>query len=125
MGFSSFTCAKTNLPILNHTSWGGIPDAYRVVLLFQNGDRVTGEYDGYGRVHTTSGATVDAVYDIIEKKEAKLVLQKFCTLEDTFTTVGKNHHEPGQGHFHDATKVRRWYAQGGFKNYSSYKKAMR
>ena len=123
MGFSSFTCAITNLPILNHTSWGGIPDAYKVVLLFKNGDRVTGSYDGYGRVHTDGGATVDDIYDSIEKKTVKMVLQKFCTPEDTFKTVGKNHHEPGQGHFHDATKVRRWHAQGGFPTYGAYSKA--
>ena len=31
MGFSSWTCAKTNLPILNSTSWGHLPDTYQVV----------------------------------------------------------------------------------------------
>jgi hypothetical protein len=124
MGFFSFTCAKTYLPIMASRSWGGSPECYEVVLLYAHGTRLQGSYDGYGRVHPPSGGVVEDVAYLLEEKQAKLVLTKFCTPEDTFKSVGENHDETGQGHFHDFDKVERWYAKGGFKNYSSYKKAM-
>jgi hypothetical protein len=60
----------------------------------------------------------------MENKEAKLVLQKFCTPGDTFKSiVGFSRREPGQGHFHDPKKIRKWYDKGGFKTYAAYCKA--
>jgi len=124
MGFSSYTCAKTNLPILNSNSWGYMPETYEVVMLFKNGDRVTGSYDGYGRVDLDIGVAVESIHAAMENKEAKLVLQKFCTPGDTFESiVGFSRREPGQGHFHDPARIRKWYDKGGFKTYAAYCKA--
>ena len=83
MGFTSYTCAKTNLPVLNSNSWGSMPETYEVVMLFKNGDRVSGCYDGYGRVEIEGGGLIESIHDALENKEAKLVLQKFCAPEDT------------------------------------------
>ena len=124
MGFTSYTCAKTNLPVLNSNSWGSMPETYEVVMLFKNGDRVSGCYDGYGRVELEGGGLIESIHDALENKEAKLVLQKFCAPEDTFESIaGFSQREPGQGHFHSQKKIRQWYDKGGFKTYAAYCKA--
>jgi len=121
MGFSSWTCAKTNLPILNSTS-GRIKEQYEVVALFQNGDKITGTYDGYGRLDISGGAgRIEYIFPAVNEGSVKLVLNKFYKPEeDTFESVERNEHDPGQGHFHDPKKVAAWYAKGGFKTYKAY-----
>jgi hypothetical protein len=117
MGFFSYTCAKTHLPIMASTSWEGPPEMCQVVVLKKDGSSFQGSYDGYGRV---SGVEVD--YEDLESGQVKYVLQKFWNGE-TFDQLGNSHNDPGQGHFHNAAKVMRWYAQGGFPSYKDFIKA--
>lgn len=122
MGFSSWTCAKTNLPILNSTSWGFMPETYQVVMITK-GSRVFGEYGGYGRLDTDVGE-VQIDGQAVEDGEVKLVLKKFYDEKrDTFEKLGKNDWDPGQGHFHDEKKIKAWYAKGGFRSFKSYSAA--
>ena len=113
MGFFSFTCAKTQLPILASTSWD---EKYsKVVVLDEDGSKLKGIYDGYGRVMGNIGE-VELDYADVEGGNVKLVLQKFYNGE-SFEALGKSHSDPGQGHFHDEEKIEAWYKQGGFKDY--------
>ena len=52
MGFFSWRCAKSNKPVMAEVAVRGTPweFASNVVVLFNNGDRISGTYDGYGRV---------------------------------------------------------------------------
>ncbi len=52
MGFFSWRCAKTKLPILTDlVDWPKeVRHLSEAVALFANGDRIRGSYDGYGRV---------------------------------------------------------------------------
>jgi hypothetical protein len=95
-------------------------ETHEVVLLYKNGDRVTGRYDGYGRVRAEAGGTVDGLHGGLDNGTLKIVLKKFIKPKDTFESIGKNHHEPGQGHFHQPGAIMKWYAAGGFKTYKAY-----
>ena len=121
MGFSSFTCAKTHLPIMASTSWG--TDYSSVVMLSKDGSIVRGIYDGYGRLETELGEI--AVYDKMGdggKDDAKMVHSRFYKGEK-FADLGPSHHEPGQGHFHVAARLKEWFAKGGFPSYKDYCRA--
>ena len=122
MGFFSYTCAKTNLPILASTSWGG--EESEVVVLFDDGSIMKGAYDGYGRVLTSVGSELELDYSSVLNGSVKLVLKKFYNGED-FSGLGRSWDEPGQGHFHDPEKIREWFAQGGFPSRAAYIEAFR
>lgn len=123
MGFSSFTCAKTNLPILNTTSRDGHPFA-EVVLLERGRAPVRGGYDGYGRIGCESGHEVhlyDEGYDQKFKAgEACLVIARYHAPTDRLEYLGRSRSEPGQGHFHDDDFIEACERLGGFKSYLGY-----
>jgi hypothetical protein len=124
MGFFSYTCAKTNLPVLASTSW---PEKYsRVVVLDDEGNKFSGSYDGYGNVITRDGSEIelDPYGDAILSGKTKLVLRKFYEGE-TFEDLGRSNNDPGQGHFHNEDKIELWYARGGFASYQEYLGAFR
>jgi hypothetical protein len=117
MGFFSYTCAKTNLPVLASTSW---PEKYsRVVVLDDEGNKFSGSYDGYGIVITRAGAEIELDDSSILSGKTKLVLRKFYDGE-TFEDLGRSNNDPGQGHFHNEDKIELWYARGGFASYREY-----
>ena len=66
--------------------------ASRVVVLFKNGDRLSGTYDGYGRVDG---------YEIVDYPEStwRMVIEQYYNGE-TFDQLECNGHEPGQGFFY-------------------------
>lgn len=132
MGFSSVTCAKTNLPIMANTSWGN-NEMTAVVLVFKDKRKepVAGHYDGYGRLECADGEVLEDLYHELDlfnddkpKPKAKLVLAKFWKGE-TFGQLGENHNDPGQGHFHNSDPLKKWFEQGGFDTYEAYCKAYR
>lgn len=122
MGFTSFTCAKTNLPILASVS---SPAALYsdVVILQKDKDPIKASYDGYGRLHCEDGKVRNTPFTKIEKGGFKLVLEKFYKGESFSDIPGTSHHDPGQGHFHDLKLVEKWYAQGGFPSMEDFYKA--
>jgi hypothetical protein len=122
MGFFSYTCAKTNLPVLASTSW---PEKYsRVVVLDDEGNKILGSYDGYGNVDTQTGAEIELDDSSILSGQTKLVLNAFYTGE-TFEDLGRSNSDPGQGHFHNEEAIELWYARGGFASYQEYLGAFR
>jgi hypothetical protein len=124
MGFFSYTCAKTNLPVLASTSW---PEKYsRVVVLDDEGNKFSGSYDGYGNLITRDGAEIelDPYGDSILSGKTKLVLKKFYDGE-TFEDLGRSNTDPGQGHFHNEDAIELWYVRGGFSSYQEYLGAFR
>ncbi len=113
MGFFSKTCAKTCLPVMAGTSWIGDPRYSEVVCLFPNGDKLSGTYDGYGRIDGT---------DIVNRfDDAKFVLKMFYQ-DEAYAQLGKSHDEPGQGHFHDPRFVEQAFAKGGYASFDEYKR---
>jgi hypothetical protein len=123
MGFFSYTCAKTNLPVLASTSWGE-NEYSRVHILCRDGSIMQGYYDGYGRIDLASGGTLEEFDDAILSGQWKLVLSKFYAAE-TFAELGVSRHEPGQGHFHDNEKIEKWHDQQGFPSYQEYVQAFK
>ena len=124
MGFFSYTCAKTNLPVLASEAW---PEKYsRVVVLDGEGNKFSGSYDGYGNVITPDGSEIelDPYGDSILSGKTKLVLKKFYDGE-TFEDLGRSNSDPGQGYFHDEDKIEVWYARGGFPSHREYVEAYR
>lgn len=118
MGFSSFTCAKTNLPILASVSWSNTASA--VVLLSKSENPIKGDYDGYGRICTEEGEEIAIDWDAMDSGETKLVLQEFYSGESYKDIVGISHNEPGQGHFHSEETIKAWFAQGGFPTHKDF-----
>lgn len=120
MGFFSYTCAKTNLPVLASTSW---PEEFcKVTVLTESGDVFRGVYDGYGRVVTQFGSEVELDDSVVTRGGIKFVLTKFYKGEK-FGDLGKSHNDPGQGHFHDEEKIKEWYTKGGFPSAKEYYRA--
>lgn len=123
MGFYSYTCCKTNLPILASTSWG-TNNYSSVHLLGQDGSSVQGHYDGYGRIDMNNGESLEEIDERIQSGKWKLVLSQFYSGEK-FDQLGNSRHDPGQGHFHDQHKIEQWYAQRGFPSYKDYLQAFK
>jgi hypothetical protein len=105
---------------LASTSW--VDDYSGVVVLGEGGTLMRGSYDGYGRVFTVDGLEVDLDDGGIMSGKVKLVSSLFYEGE-SFSSLGKSHSDPGQGHFHDADKVTRWYSCGGFPSWGDYRDA--
>lgn len=96
MGFFSWTCAKTGLPIManvpsHEEAWS------KVVALYADGrTKVRGLYDGYGRIDGHEIAD-----DMVGPQRPKLVLQAFYENEPYAAIARRSEDEPGQGYFHD------------------------
>jgi len=94
MGFFSWRCAKSDKPVMAEPAVNGSPweFASEVVVLFKNGDRISGTYDGYGRVNG---------FEIVDHPEERwrMVIEKFYNGE-TFDQLPKNKHDRGQGYFY-------------------------
>lgn len=94
MGFFSWKCAKSEKPVMSEYAVGGSPFEFAsdVVVLFKNGDRISGTYDGYGRVNG---------HEIIDYSEStwRMVIRKYHNGE-TFDQLPQNKHDPGQGYFY-------------------------
>lgn len=67
--------------------------ASQVFVFFDNGDRISGTYDGYGRVDN---------FELIELSERRwrMVIQKYYDGE-TFEQLPVNKFDPGQGWFYN------------------------
>jgi len=95
MGFFSWQCAKTKKPVMAqcgvvNTPWSFASD---VIVLFRNGDRISGSYDGYGRV---------GGYELTEIPEGRwrMVISRYYEGE-SFEELAENTWDPGQGYFYD------------------------
>lgn len=107
MGFYSFTCAQTGLPVMAGEACRQPDDLgmCTVVAVHSNGERFEGVYDGYGRVDG------EEVGDDIHRGTLKLVLKQFHNPATSFDSLGPSGHEPGQGYFHDWEFIRGAYGR--------------
>ena len=66
--------------------------ASEVIVLFNNGDRITGTYDGYGRIDG---------FEIVDHPEDRwrMVIKDFYNGE-TFDQLPQNKYDQGQGFFY-------------------------
>jgi hypothetical protein len=119
MGFFSKTCAKTNLPVVAQCK--DLPFLNEIVVLYPNGKKLEGSYDGYGRVNG-----IDLLPDgYVEKKwdSLKFVLKGKYEGE-TYKELGKSGDELAQGYFMSDRFLLHCLKVGSFKTYADYKKAM-
>lgn len=128
MGFFSKTCAKTNLPVIHHgygNDWHrNYPQFSEVVVLYPDGRKLEGTYDGYGRVDGESICGEEYDHKLWEK--VKFVLKRYYNGEK-YEDLGKSGDELGQGHFM-AEKFILYCAtvqREGFKNYAAYKRSFK
>ena len=95
MGFFSWRCAKSDKPVMAEVAVRNTPWAFasEVVVLFNNGDLISGTYDGYGRV--------DGV-ELIDYSEERwrMVIDQFYNGE-TFDQLSQNKYDQGQGFFYN------------------------
>lgn len=128
MGFFSKTCAKTNHPVIHHgygDDWHrNYPEFFEVVVLYPNGKKIEGTYDGYGNVDGVSLCGEEYDHKLWEK--LKFVLKKHYAGE-TYEELGKSRDELGQGHFmaEDFIKYCAIVQSDGFKSYDAYKRAFK
>ena len=106
MGFFSKTCAKTNLPVVADCK--GLPRLNEIVVLYPNGKKLEGSYDGY----------VEKKWDAI-----KFVLKDKYAGE-TYKELGKSGDELAQGYFMSDRFLLHCMKVGSFASYAEYKKAM-
>jgi len=103
MGFFSWQCAKSKKPVMNRHAVKDTPwqFASRVVVVFNDGDQITGSYDGYGCVLGYDVITTQGGYDILEAGEHnwRMVIERYYAGE-TFDQLLPNGHDQGQGFFY-------------------------
>lgn len=108
MGFFSWTCAKTQLPIMATAHWGADPDIAGslcdAVLIAPEGVVARGRYDGYGRLGGFD--IIDGGYgDLLDEGDAALVLSRWYDGERLGELEKRSLMEPGQGFFHEREEL--------------------
>jgi len=94
MGFFSWKCAKSEKPVMADIAVRGTPFEFAsfVIVIFKDGRRYTGAYDGYGRV-------VDLELLDYPEDSWRMVIERYYNNE-TFDELSKNKHDQGQGFFY-------------------------
>jgi len=136
MGFFSWTCAKTNLPIVASAAWRDHPFS-KVVLLADEGRTVIkGTYDGYGRIAVqeatgdrslisggVASLTKNRLTGRIGRGEAKLVLLDRYDPSEGFHAIGRSMNDIAQGHAYTKDFLDRCAAVGSFASVEGYELA--
>ena len=95
MGFFSWRCAKSDKPVMAEVAVRSTPwqFASEVIVLFKEGDRIIGTYDGYGRVDN---------FELIDYPEERwrMIIKDYYNGE-TFEQLPKNKFDQGQGFFYN------------------------
>lgn len=108
MGFFSWECAKTKRPVMaedavRRSPWDFASD---VVVLFENGDRISGTYDGYGGIVGYERILADR-----PESSWRMVIREYYNNE-RFEDLPPNRHEPNQGYFWDDKDLRKIFKVG-------------
>jgi len=120
MGFFSKTCAKSHHPIVH--SGRGYTSLNEVVALLPDGTKITGAYDGYGRVNDVSLA--EAEDGTWTWPKVKFVLLDYYEGE-SYSDLPRSGDELAQGHFMADEFLRHCLAHGPFKNRAEYTRAFK
>lgn len=103
MGFFSWQCAKSNKPVMAEPAVVGSPWQFScdVVVLFKNGDRISGTYDGYGRVDN---------FELVDHPEERwrMVIKDYYSGE-TFDQLAQNKYDQGQGYFYSDEELEEFF----------------
>ena len=95
MGFFSWKCAKSEKPVMAEVAVQGTPWSFasNVIVLFKNGNRISGTYDGYGRVDG---------FELVDRPEDswRMVIERYYNGEE-FEELSQNKYDQGQGFFYD------------------------
>lgn len=123
MGISSYTCAKTNLPIIViGSSLVDGKDLNKVLLFPGPGEEpilgTLGQYQTFQYRDGTFDLLESGIARKIEKGEAKFALRDFLEPGDHFGTLGRSHSDPGQGGLtYEDRFLSRAVKAGGFKSF--------
>jgi len=120
MGFFSKTCAKSHHPIVHDHR--GYTSLNEVVALLPDGTKITGSYDGYGRVNGVD--LVEAEDRSWQWPKVKMVLLDYYEGE-SYSDLPRSGDELGQGHFMADEFLRYCLAHGPFKNRAQYTRAFK
>jgi hypothetical protein len=120
MGFFSKVCVKTNKPVVHQLR--GFPALSEVVALYPDGRKITGYYDGYGRVDGEE--LCPGGYDEKTWNSVKFVLASAYDGEE-WRALPKSRDELAQGHFMDDKFLRHCESIAGFKDYAEYSRAFK
>ena len=106
MGFFSWKCAKSDKPVMagiavRNTPW---EFASNVIVLFKNGRRIAGSYDGYGRI---------AEFELIDHPEEswRMVIERYYNGE-AFEDLPQNKYDQGQGFFYNDEDLKEEFGIG-------------
>jgi hypothetical protein len=130
MGFFSKTCAKTHLPVVHITR--GFPELAEIAVLFPNGRKLEGFYDGYGRLQVEvtdgDGYQTEAEEDLYTDEKTWEGL-KFVLLSayegETYDQLGPSHDEHAQGHFMDDAFLHHCLEVKKFPSFKDYERAFK
>ena len=104
MGFFSWRCAKSEKPVMAEVAVRNTPWAFasKVIVLFKNGDRLSGTYDGYGRV---------GEFELVDHPEERwrMVIADYYKGE-TFEELKLNKYDRGQGFFYSDEELQEEFA---------------
>jgi hypothetical protein len=123
MGISSYTCAKTNLPIIVNGDAEFHGKNLKAAVFFPGAgeEPIQGSLGQYQTFHSRKGTfeLLDSgIACKIEKGEAKFALRDFLEPGDSFKTLGRSHSDPGQGGLtYEDEFLERAVAAGGFKSF--------
>ena len=91
MGSFGWNCSVCDNPVLGDPR-PGYKKFNRAVVLFPSGDRISGEYDGYGRV---------GAFDLIEEGGRFKLLHKCCHTGQTYDQLKESGHDGTQAGGYD------------------------
>lgn len=94
MGFFSWRCAKSDKPVMAEVAVRNTPweFACKVIVLFKNGNKVAGTYDGYGRIDE---------FELLDHSDEvwRMCIERYYNGE-TFEELPQNKYDQGQGFFY-------------------------
>ena len=106
MGFFSWRCAKSDRPVMAQVAVKNTPweFASRAVVLYKNGSKISGQYDGYGRI-LHQGEEVELTE--MAEENWRLVIEQYYQGERFEDFPVKNAWDRGQGFFYDDADLER------------------
>lgn len=120
MGFFSKCCAKSQLPVVHDGR--GYPELNEVIVLYPDGKKIEGSYDGYGRVDGVD--LCPGGYDHQLWTKLKFVLKSKYAGE-SYKELGRSYDEAAQGHFMADDFLDYCLEVGSFASHREYQKAFK
>ena len=106
MGFFSWRCAKSGRPVMAQVAVKNSPWEFAscAVVLYKNGSKIAGPYDGYGRI-LHQGEEVELTE--MAEENWRIVIERYYQDERFEDFPAKNAWDQGQGFFYDDADLER------------------